>query len=88
VVTFAIERFNSVAPDYLLGSTGGWLSDHRFKVGQTVKYAAGPFGRAEADFVYKVTQLLPPEGDEQRYRIKSASLLEARQFAHSRWVGR
>jgi hypothetical protein len=47
------------------------LSDHRFKVGQTVLYTSGPYGRGGG--VYKITQLLPPEGDDRQYRIKSAS---------------
>ena len=49
------------------------LSDHRFKVGQSVLYTSGPYGRGAASAVYKVTQLLPPEGDDRQYRIKSAN---------------
>jgi hypothetical protein len=49
------------------------MSDHKFKIGQTVSYTSGPFGRATVTGVYKVTQLLPPEGDDRQYRIKSAS---------------
>jgi hypothetical protein len=48
------------------------LSDHKFKVGERVLYTSGPFGRAAAGGVYKVTQLLPSEGDDRQYRIKSA----------------
>ena len=48
------------------------LSDHRFKVGQTVQYMSGPYGRGGASSVYKVTQLLPTEGDDRQYRIKSS----------------
>ena len=32
---------------------------------------SGPFGRGGTNGIYKVTQLLPPEGDDQ-YRIKNA----------------
>jgi hypothetical protein len=49
------------------------MSDHRFKVGQTVSYTSGPFGRASVTGIYKITQLLPPEGEDQQYRIKSPS---------------
>ena len=49
------------------------MSDHRFKIGQTVSYTSGPFGRATVTGVYKITQLLPPEGEDHQYRIKSAS---------------
>ena len=46
--------------------------DHRFKVGESVRYTSGPYSRAVADAVYTVTQLLPPQGDERQYRIKSS----------------
>jgi hypothetical protein len=45
------------------------VSDHKFKIGQSVFYTSGPYGRGG---VYKITQLLPPEGDDRQYRIKSA----------------
>jgi len=48
------------------------LSDHKFKVGESVLYTSGPYGRGGASSAYTVTQLLPPEGDDQQYRIKSA----------------
>jgi hypothetical protein len=34
---------------------------------------SGPFGRGGAGAVYKITQLLPPEGEDCQYRIKSPS---------------
>jgi hypothetical protein len=49
------------------------LSDHKFKVGQSVLFTSGPYGRSGTSGVYKVTQLLPPEGDDQQYRIKSSN---------------
>jgi hypothetical protein len=51
----------------------GAVSDHKFKIGQSVHYTSGPYGRGSPNDVYKVTQLLPPEGDDRQYRIKSAS---------------
>ena len=50
----------------------GALSDHKFKVGQNVLYTTGPYGRGAARAVYKITQLLPSEGDDRQYRIKCA----------------
>jgi hypothetical protein len=47
------------------------VSDHKFKVGQTVHYVPRPFGRGERGDVFKIMQHLPP-GDYQ-YRIKSAN---------------
>jgi len=49
------------------------VTDHKFKVGETVKYTTGPLGPGSVTDVYKVTQLLPPHGDDQQYRIKSAN---------------
>jgi hypothetical protein len=47
------------------------LGDHRFKVGQSVNYTSGRRGKIGSSNVYKITQLLPPQGDERQYRIKS-----------------
>ncbi len=49
------------------------LSNHRFKIGQTVSYTSGPHGRGSTSGVYKITQLMPQEGDDRQYRIKSAN---------------
>lgn len=57
---------------HLFRSTENDLSDHKFKVGQSVLYTSGPFGRGATGGVYKVTQLLPSEGDDRQYRIKSS----------------
>jgi hypothetical protein len=48
------------------------MSDHKFKVGQSVHFTSGSYDRGGASGVYKVTQLLPSEGDDRQYRIKSA----------------
>jgi hypothetical protein len=49
----------------------GHVSDHKFKVGQTVSYATGRFRRAGGTSLYKITALLPPLGEDRQYRIKS-----------------
>jgi hypothetical protein len=49
------------------------VSDHKFKIGQSVQYSSGPYGRGTANGVYTITQLLPPEGDDRQYRIKSTN---------------
>ncbi|HMK69777.1 MAG TPA: hypothetical protein VK442_02280 [Xanthobacteraceae bacterium] len=46
---------------------------HKFKVGQSVSFTSGPFGRGGTNGIYKITQLLPPEGDDYQYRIKNAN---------------
>ena len=49
------------------------LAAHRYKVGQTVRYTSSAMRRFGANNSYKIVRLLPPEGDHQQYRIKSAS---------------
>jgi hypothetical protein len=48
------------------------VSNHKFKIGQSVN-CTGPFGSARASGIYTITQLLPPEGDDYQYKIKSAA---------------
>ena len=49
------------------------MSDHKFKLGQSVHFTSGAYIRGGASGVYQVTRLLPPDGDERQYRIKSAT---------------
>ena len=46
---------------------------HKFRIGDTVHFTTGLLGRGGASGVYEVVRLLPLEGDEQQYRIKSAT---------------
>ena len=48
------------------------LKGHKFSVGQNVYFTSGPMGRAGANGSYKVIKLLPSDGDDFQYRIKSA----------------
>ena len=48
----------------------GIVSHHKFKVGQSVNYASGPFGAGGANNVYKVTQLLPPKATTSNIGLK------------------
>jgi hypothetical protein len=45
---------------------------HRYRVGETVYYTSPTFGRAAATGSYTVVKLLPSEGDDYQYRIKSS----------------
>ena len=47
------------------------LKSHKFTIGQTVRYIAGPLNRASAEGSFKIVKLLPLEGDEHQYRIKN-----------------
>ena len=46
---------------------------HKFKIGQSVSFISGPYGRGDTSAIYKITQLLPPQGDDYQYRIKSSN---------------
>lgn len=48
------------------------LKAHKFAIGQTVYYTSGTIGRPGASGTYKVVKLLPSDGDDYQYRIKSA----------------
>src|SRR5262245_20515351 len=52
--------------------TESGMSDHKFKIGQSVQYTSGPYGRGTASAIYKITYLLPTDGGDRQYRIKSA----------------
>ena len=49
------------------------LKIHKYTIGQNVRYTSGPFGRFGASGSFKIVKLLPPEGDDFQYRIKSAA---------------
>jgi hypothetical protein len=44
---------------------------HKYQIGQMVYYTSPTFGRAAASGSYTVVKLLPSEGDDYQYRIKS-----------------
>ena len=45
---------------------------HKYRVGESVYYTSPTFGRASASGSYTVVKLLPSEGDDYQYRIKSS----------------
>jgi hypothetical protein len=48
------------------------LKGHKFQVGQNVYFTSSPMMRPGATGKYKVVRLLPSDGDDFQYRIKSA----------------
>ena len=48
------------------------LQRHRYQVGEMVYFTSPTFGRAAASGSYTVVKLLPSEGDDYQYRIKSS----------------
>ncbi len=47
------------------------LKNHKYSIGENVRYTAGPFTRAGTNGSFTVVKLLPTDGDEHQYRIKS-----------------
>ena len=47
------------------------VKTHKFIVGDIVYYNSPSFGRAAATGSYTVVKLLPTDGDDYQYRIKS-----------------
>ncbi len=45
---------------------------HKYQIGETVYYTSPTFGRTAATGSYIVVKLLPSEGDDYQYRIKSS----------------
>lgn len=45
---------------------------HKYRVGELVYYTSPSFGRAAATGSYTVMKLLPSDGDDHQYRIKSS----------------
>jgi hypothetical protein len=48
------------------------VTKNKFSVGQIVRFTSGTVGRPGAGGSYKIIRVLPLEGDEHQYRIKSA----------------
>jgi hypothetical protein len=48
------------------------IMPHKYQVGETVYFTSPTFGRAAATGSYTVVKLLPSEGDDYQYRIKSS----------------
>ena len=48
------------------------MKEHKFQIGQTVFYTSRPIGHMAANGTYEVVKLLPSDGDDYQYRIKSA----------------
>lgn len=60
------------------------MQDHKFKVGQSVRYVSS--FRSGASGVFRIVNLLPSEGSEQQYRIKSPSEAHERVAKESQLV--
>jgi hypothetical protein len=48
------------------------VREHKFQIGQSVYFTSRPIGHMVANSVYEVVRLLPSDGFDYQYRIKSA----------------
>jgi hypothetical protein len=55
-----------------VGELGLLSQTHKYQIGEMVYYTSPTFGRAAATGSYTVVKLLPSEGDDHQYRIKSS----------------
>lgn len=65
IIRTASPPTQPAAPDFLMQA-------HKYRVGDTVYYTSPSFGRAAANGSYTVVKLLPSDGDDYQYRIKSS----------------
>jgi hypothetical protein len=49
------------------------LKTHKFQIGQTVCFTSRPIGHMAVNDTYQIVKLLPSDGDDYQYRIKSAN---------------
>jgi hypothetical protein len=47
------------------------LKEHKFAIGQTVYFTSRPIGQMAVNGTYRIVKLLPSDGDDYQYRIKS-----------------
>jgi hypothetical protein len=47
------------------------FKEHKFQIGQTVFFTSRPIGHMAANGTYQVVKLLPSDGEDYQYRIKS-----------------
>ena len=48
------------------------MKEHKFQIGQSVFFTSRSIGHMAANSSYRVVKLLPSDGDDYQYRIKSA----------------
>jgi hypothetical protein len=49
------------------------LKTHKFQIGQIVYFTSRPVGQMTANDIYRIVKLLPSDGEDYQYRIKSAN---------------
>ena len=49
------------------------LKEHKFQIGQTVYFTSRLLGHMASNGTYRIVKLLPSDGEDYQYRIKSAA---------------
>jgi hypothetical protein len=49
------------------------LKTHKFQIGQAVSFTSRPVGQMAVNDIYQIVKLLPSDGEDFQYRIKSAN---------------
>ena len=65
----ALERSRTVSFEFRRNA----LKEHKFEIGQMVYFTSRPIGHMAANSTYQVVKLLPSDGADYQYRIKSAT---------------
>jgi hypothetical protein len=65
----ALERSRTVSFEFRRNA----LKEHKFEIGQTVYFTSRPIGHMAANSTYQVVKLLPSDGADYQYRIKSST---------------
>ena len=68
----AVKMIRTFSPPVQPAAPDLPIRSHRYQVGEVVYYTSPTFGRTAASGNYTVVKLLPSEGDDYQYRIKSS----------------
>jgi len=67
-----MQMIRTVSPPVQPAAPQIVVHPHKYRVGETVYYTSPSFGRAAATGSYTVLKLLPSDGEDYQYRIKSS----------------
>lgn len=61
------------------------MATHRYHVGERVEYIRGPFDGDVSPGFYIITRLMPADGPDPQYRVKSANEVHERTMKESQF---
>ncbi len=59
------------------------MARHKYRVGDRVEYTRSPFDGDATSGVYTITRLMPTDGADVQYRVKSANEVHERTMKES-----